>query len=412
MSDTAEPTERIGQLRELAAEDPAAVSVEKLVELVTPADSEGRREIAAALDDKVVADPSVAPAVIESVEPLLEHETNDVRTVAATVLEQLAARHPERAAPATDLLAELGHDDSPFARRHALWALAHISEADPERVAPVVPSLRVAADEPAYFEHEHVITMLRNVAQTDPGAVTAHVPALLELLENIDRLDDQSEAAQAPGQGMSATADDFKDPIDGPLTAAELLATVAEAEPAHLLPYVDELTALFDEVHREPVRRSVVTALSGLADYDPDATAVAVPSLADQLGSPGDALRVHAAQALGFLAETVPGEVAEAVTPSVAELEPLLREGTPQVQATVAGLLSYVAEEDPAAVDPVIDALIDCLDAEDLLVRTSAALALGYAGGEKSQAALAELLQDDDLEPELRDAVGRFDLDD
>lgn len=405
MSDEDDSTERISILRDRVDEDPDAVSVGEVVRLVEPADVAERRQLVAILDRKVAAAPTSVTDVLEAIEPFFDHENDDVRTVAATTVELLAGRYPERVTGTVDHLSALIHDDNPFARRHAVWALAHLSGHDPELVAPFVPELRPADDEPPYFEREHVVTILRNVVAEQPDEVVPLVPALLEVLESADRTSDgRTEGVHTPGSGGLVDQDQFKDPIDVPLVAAELVADVADTAPADLEPYVGDLIAIVEDAGRRTVRRNVVNALASLARENPAAVEPAVPGLAARLQARDVELRVHAARALALVAAVDPAAVTDAVESTVADLEPLLREGTPPVQGAVAGLLSYVAEADPATVDPVVDPLIACLDAEEVFVRGSAAIALGHAGGEDAKAALADLL-DADLDPELRETV-------
>lgn len=412
MSDTEELAEELERLRVRIEEDPDAVSVAELVQRIEPADVSERREIVTLLDRKITADPSIAATLLDTVEWLFDHENNDIRTVAATIVEQLAGRYPKRAAPAVEHLSTLLHDEYPFARRHAVWALAHISEPAPDLVAPLVPDLRPAEDEPVYFEQEHIIILLRNVANTDLDAITPLIPALLEALESVDgTAETTTEGVHSPGMEEQFDTDQFQDSIDVSLTAAELVAETGESAPDELIPYVEDLIAVHEAVSRETVRRELVRGFAALAREDPAAVEPTIPVLATALGARDVALQSHAARALGLLAAVAPEAVANAAGPRVDELEPLLREGTPPVQAAVAGLLSYVTEEDPVAVEPVVEALIASLGTEDRIVRASAAIALGYAGGADARSALVDLLDEDldsDLRVTIRDAVDRI----
>lgn len=408
-----DPAEQIESLRTRVEADPDDVDVEDVVRLVEPADVGERRRLVEIVDRKIAADPSAATELVAAVEPFFDHETDDVRTVAATIVEQVAGRYPERATPAVDHLADLVHDDYPFARRHAVWALAHVSDHEPDLVAPLVPEFRPGDDEPPYFEREHVVTILRNVATTDVEAITPLLPALLEVLESADDITGESpEDVRSPGMDGPVDQDRFKDPIDVPLAAAELVADVARAAPGELEPSVDELIGILESVDRRTVRREIADALGNLAEADPAVVEPAIPALGAQLDSRNAALQAQAARALGLAAETAPGAVSETTEGRVADLAPLLVEGTPPVQGSVAGLLSYVAEADPSIVEPALDELLSALDSETMFVRASASIALGYAGGEAARAALSDLL-DDDLEPELsetvREAIDRID---
>lgn len=405
MAGSDDPTDRIQTLQERVEGDPDVVSVGEVVKLVEQADVAERRQLVAILDRKVAAAPSSVPDILEAIEPFFDHENDDVRTVAATTVERLAGRHPERVTDAVNPLSELIHDDYPFARRHAIWALAHLSDHDPELVAPRVPELRPANDEPPYFEPEHVVTILRNVAATDPGAIVPLLPALLEVIENADgSAGTRADGVHSPQMDVPLDQDQFKEPIDAPLVAAELMADVGETAPDDLRPFVDNLSAVLENVDRRTVRREVVTALANLAEQDPAAVEPAIPALAAQLDARDVALRGRAARTLGLVAAVEPAAVTDAVESRLTDFEPLLREGTPSVQGAVAGLLSYIAEEDSAAVEPVVDPLIACLDTEEVFVRGSAAIALGYAGGQEAKAPLADLL-DEDLDPALRETI-------
>ncbi|WP_276256050.1 HEAT repeat domain-containing protein [Halomontanus rarus] len=397
--------DRIEIIRERVEGNPDAATVEDVVTLIEHVDASERRRLVEVLDRKLAADPSTVPDLLRAVDSLFDHEIDDVRTVAATIVERISGRYPDRATPAIDRLAELVHDDSPFARHHAVWALAHISDREPALVAPLVPTLRPADDEPPYFEHEHVVTILENVSTTDLDAITPLIPALLELLEGADEFSGDSVGG-VPSSGTSGTIDQdqFKEPIDAPLVAAELVADIGRTEPHELKPFVDDLIEVLETVSRRPVRREVVDALGGIAETDPEGVEPAIPALATALDATDVALQVRAAQALGFLAPTAPTSVTAAVEERVEPLAPILREGTPPARGSVAGLFSYVAEENPAAIAPAIDALIAALDTDAVYVRASAAIALGYAGGADARGALVTLL-DDDLEPEIREPV-------
>ena len=368
MSDTDSTTDRIDRLRDRVEADAGSVSFDELTAAIEDASAGDRRRIVEVIDRKLVSDPETADRLADAVVPYLAYDDDDLRTVAATVLERLAGRHPEAVTPAVDDLAGLLHDEYPFARRHAVWALAHVSGHAPERVAPLVPDLRPEEGESAYFEQEHLLTLLENVAAVDPNAVVPLTDALVEALEAaVDGDDDLGDGVYSPGMAGPLDDDQFKDPIDTERVAAELVATVGEEAPAALVPHVDDLVGVLELGHRTSVRRNVAAALASVAETDPAAVESAVPALAAELGAEEVPLRTYAARTLGLVAADAPERVTEAVTPHVTDLEPLLREGTPPVRAAAAGLLSYVGEEDPAAVEPVVDALVAALDEDDVV---------------------------------------------
>jgi len=409
MADSDGSTDRIEALRTRVEADPAAVSYDELVTAIERASVGDRRRLVPVFDSKLDAEPASADSLLEAVRPLLAREDDDLRTVAATILERLAGRSPEAVVPAVDDLADLLRDEYPFARRHAVWALAHVSREAPETVAPLVPELRPAEGESAYFERDHLLTLLDNVAAVDPDAVVPLTDALVEALESGG--DDQDEDIYSPGMQGPLDNDQFKEPIDAERTAAELVATVGETAPAELVGHADALVGVLESAHRTSVRRNVVAALGSVAEVDPEPVEPAIPALAAELDAEEVPLRTYAARTLGLLAAEAPTRVSEAVAPRVGDLEPLLREGTPPVRAAAAGLLSYVGEHEPEAVAPVVDALTAALDEDDTIARVSAAVALGYTGGEDAKAALCDLLEED-LDPEFRatveDAVERI----
>ncbi|WP_114579278.1 HEAT repeat domain-containing protein [Saliphagus sp. LR7] len=402
MTDTNEPDD--GQ--QLEEDDLETVRIEEIVPLIEQADVAERRQLVDVLDRKVEADPSLASVLLNTIDPLFAHENDDVRTVAATIVESVASRHPERAKPAVDQLTSLLHKESPFARRHAVWALAYMSEHDPEHIAPVASDLQPASDEPPYFEYDHIIVLLRNVAEVDPNAIVPSLPALLEVLKHADKLSESStDGTYSPTMDGPGTRSRSGITIDAPLVAAELVADSTREIPAEIYPYTEDLIEILETVDRRTVCRELVNALAALAETDPSRIEPAIPVLADMLDSSDVPLRSRATRALGLVAGTAPEAVTSAVAAEITDLAPLLQEGTPPVQGSAAGLLSYVAEEDSDAVEPVIDPLIGCLDTKEMFVRASAVIALGYAGGETAKQALSELLDEDGLEPELRETT-------
>lgn len=403
MTDETDPDD---DRRRLEGDDLNTVRIEEVVPLIERVDVGERRQLVDVLDRKVDDDPSLVSVLLNAIDPLFDHENDDVRTVAATIVELVASRHPERTKPAIDRLASLLHEESPFVRRHAVWALAHISEHDPDRVAPVASDLRPTSTEPPYFEYDHVVVVLRNVAEVDRSAIVPSLPALFEVLEHADELSEHSTAdTYSPAMESPGDLDQSGIAIDAPLVAAEVVAGGAQENPADIEPYTEDLISILETVDRRTVSRELVSALAALAETDPSRLEPAIPILAGLLDSPDVPLRSQATRALGLIAETAPEAVTSAVASEIPDIAPLLREGTPPVQGSAAGLLAYVAEENPEAIEPVTDALIGCLDTEEVFVRASAVIALGYAGGEAAKRALSELLDEDRLEPELRETT-------
>ena len=406
MDDSPDSRAAVQRLRETVADDPEAVTVDELFDVVEEAGPEDRYHLAQILDEKIVADPAVADEAVERVESLFASDVNRDRRFAAIVVEQVAGREPRRATAAVDHLADGLRSDDPFVRRHAVWALAHLSDYDPGLVAPLVPDLEPDEDQPPYFEHEHVLLVLRNVARDDPEAVTPMLHSLFDVLANADSFvgkEDPSEPDQ--GHDLLMWLDGFKEGIEPGMTAAELLVDVSEATPKAVAGHVGEAVAVLESVDRVTVRRDVVEALATLATTRPSALRPAIPALAAQLDANDAVLQARAARALGLAFEAAPADVVEATAGSLAGLEPLLRDGTPSVRVAVASLYSCVAETDPDRVRPFEDTLIACLDADENTVIASVAITLGEFGSAEARRALEALLERD-LEPTVEGTVG------
>jgi HEAT repeat protein len=405
MNDRADLRATVQQVVDTAADDPDAVTVGKISDLVESAGIEDRYRLARALDHKVAADPSVADETIERVVSLYDSDVTDDQRFATIVIESVAGREPERAVPAIDALADALRSEDPYVRRHAVWALAHLSDHDPELVVPLVPDLDPDDDQSPYLEHEHVILVLRNVAREDFTATVPMLHSLFDLLENADafvgseRFDEQSQY-----DDQLLWLDQFKESVEPGTVAAGLLVELSEAAPEAVADYVTDAATVLESVERVTVRRDVVEALATLATTYPSAVRPAIPALAAQLEASDAVLQARAARALGLAFEASPDEVVEATAGSLAGLEPLLRDGSPSVRVAVASLYSCVAEADPERVRPFEDALVACLDAEENTVVASAAIALGHIGSAEAKRALEALLERD-LEPAVEGTV-------
>lgn len=405
MSERQDSRAAVRQICETAADDPMTITVSEIFDAVEDAGADDQYHLARALDNKIAADPSAADEAIERVESMFDSDANSDQRFATIVVEQVAGRDPERAAPAVESLASGLRGEDPFVRRHAAWALAHLSEHDPELVAPLVPSLEPGEGQPPYFEHEHVLLVLRNVARKDPAAVTPMLSSLFDVLVKADTFVG-TDGPHDPQQGHDPLMwlDRFKEGIEPGMTAAEILVDVSEAAPDSVADHVEDATEVLESVDRVTVRREVVEALATLALDRPAAVRSTVPTLATQLEAGDAVLQARAARALGLAFDAAPADVVEATTGSLAALEPLLREGSPNVRVAVASLYSCLAEENPGAIQPFEGPLLACLDADEEAVVASAAIALGYLGTDDAERGLEALLERD-LEPTVEAAV-------
>ena len=106
MDDSPDSRAAVQRLRETVADDPEAVTVDELFDVVEEAGQEDRYHLAQILDEKIVADPAVADEAVERVESLFASDANRDRRFAAIVVEQVAGREPRRATAAVDHLAD------------------------------------------------------------------------------------------------------------------------------------------------------------------------------------------------------------------------------------------------------------------------------------------------------------------
>lgn len=266
-----------------------------------------------------------------------------------------------------------------------------------------VPTEDLAALDPETLSAAEVpVEQVRAGLASEDNQVRTHAAQVVAALAA-----DDAAAARPLVPDLAAALGDERTVVNRECAAA--LAAVAEASPADARPAVDPLVAVLDDdvpvvrlyaagavrpvaaAHPEWFAPHVERLLALMAASPTDPTAghgegpTDDPHLRERVAQVGAeerrrqlAARTIVANVVLAVAQTDP----EALTPHVDALVDLVRDAEGAVLAAAAGALAAVAETDPDAVVAAgaVDPLRDCLTVPDRDVLVHAVTALGYVG--------------------------------
>ncbi|GAB3025035.1 HEAT repeat domain-containing protein [Natronobiforma cellulositropha] len=185
--------------------------------------------------------------------------------------------------------------------------------------------------------------------------------------------------------------------------ADTLLSTVAEREPAALVPKIDEFVATAGRDDYDDLRSRILETATLVAETHAEECEAAIEPAADVVATTENAkIRTKATYLLAMVAEAHLETVAETVEPHLETLFEMLESVYSDEQNAAISLLSYVAEVRPEEVDAARDQIVTLLDHHIEGVRGSAIWTLEYIGDESVVADLDAVAESDPNE-DIRD---------
>ncbi|MFU8868942.1 HEAT repeat domain-containing protein [Natronococcus sp.] len=364
-------TDRARRLRDAAVADPEGVALEDAVELLVLGDPETRRLAMACLEDTLEARPGASAAAVTAFERLLE-------------------------------------DDDPHVRRRAALSAGAAIENGAEPFAPLVPTLEPIAADPAEPGRDAAVRALSALALECPDAMTDAVDPLLDACHARIVSDTASHETDRPRDdgAPSAVGPERDRRTATRVQATAALTRIAAERPGAAVDRVERVAALLEDDHHL-VRAGACEVLESLAEWDPAAVEPFVPALVDRLESDTDhPVPWRAADALNAVGEEYPVRVGEELRDALRKLAAFLDRRDPGIRGIGVGLLAYVAQADPEAVEDTVPRVRELLEDDHAPVRANAALTLGLADREEAVDAL-ESLAADDPDGAVRDAAAR-----
>lgn len=373
-------------------------------------DSDPQRQAASmALAAVAAHSPSLLTGYLDRVTPLLDDDDPQVRGMAVKAISDLAAEEPERVVPLLEDLRPLLEVEYHVTRNNTLVVVESLAAHDPESVVDAVPELRTVMTSEGPLEQSvtRALRICYRIARVRPEAVTDAVPALTTVLESQpssdhdDRnvLENLNEVATKELEEMAVERASAR------RVAAQLLFLLASERPADLAAYVPSLIAWIDD--EDPtVRRTTAGALRSVASEDPEALLGWIDPLVEAIDSVEDeSCLASLVQTLSLTTAAAPERVAPSLTDSVDAVSSLHTHEDSAVRAAAVGLLAYIAEVSPTAVDSAISALDTRLEDEDPSVRGQALWAFRFLP-EAAPSTRIERMAVEDPDPEIRDLAG------
>lgn len=268
------------------------------------------------------------------------------------------------------VLAALDSTD-PAEQRAAVEIIRDALEDQPQACLPAVPKLRALLEHSPLDCHETIAHCLAELATASTGDVVPSVPELVAYVAAHPRRPASDELLRC-------------------------IATVADDRPGAVADHADQLeNAIAERSAPDPV---AIRLVANVAAAEPAAVAPLAPALTESLLAAPEMGGAAALSALGRIAH------AETTLPTLAFVEPaadLADHEDDSLRRNAVGCLADVARNQPSAVVPVTDALVDAIEHPDAETRANAAVALARvaAGADVDLApardALIDLLGDD-----------------
>lgn len=400
----------LAALRRRIAEAPADVAAAEVLEHLDTLDRDRCEDVIEPLVTLLAASPDETDASVTSLESRLTDDRVEIRFGAAIAIQRLAEDDAEVVASVAPSLVDALDDDYPSIRRDAATALLTIARDCPAAVEPVVPKLapHFQADRPAVADA--VLEIVLEVVQERPEAVRDIVTELLALVtsESGDLSATDVEAlAEGPGREQILEKE-RRARLRAHVRrrrAAAILVGLAVQDPDAVEPHFSVVLDAYDAVEKEAIRSDLLDVIGSVAERTPAAATAAIELLAREVGGSGSvAVRAKAAWILGILADEFPAEVAADIVPQIHAVVELLEGDDARTRGAAIGLLSYVAEENPVAVEPVRNQVQSLLTDEDESVRGNAVWTLHFIGPRESHEQLSELAKNDSS-PAVREAA-------
>lgn len=380
-------------------------------------------EIIGTLDDDAVDQQTVARALlalcesdqnapalaVSELESRLDADETVATSKATYLLGVVATEYPRDARAVASSLIEL-IQNATVVTPNAFRALAAIATAEPSVAVDAVSAIRPhLTDEPLPIRGS-ALAIVDTAADADPEAVESIVPVLMDVVTEESSPPSSPARTAVPWHVQSQLKGEAIDAETVRQYAMSALHTVAEHDCRAV---TSELPALGPVVNSESVanpylREQVLDLLWTVARNDADAVVPLVDALTAVVDDSEELLelRAKAARTLALLADSRFDTVTATATSTIPSLGDLLEADDPRVCAAAAGLLSYLAEQDPVAARSETPRLVSLLDGERHL-RASAVWALEPIDTAEASDALKRVVETDPS-PELRALAADF----
>lgn len=336
---------------------------------------------------------------IPSLTPYLTDEDPTVRYNALRVAMELVPEREELLRDAPAMIALLD-DDSDHVADTALDAMSVLVRQDATAVRDATDEVAVFLDSKRSEIRKRAVRYLTILVQERPADA---IPVLDRLVAMI------GETYEMP----EFDTDDWRTPMAHTQTrqdvvshgheerarymtirelVAEVLLVLARECPDSVLSYGDTLREYLS--HSDPhVRRQTLRVFTALAEHRPSAAVdVSEEAMACVDADKPDDLSAVAILLLGMVVSEAPSQLFPELLARVDRLGAFLDHDDPHVRGTALGLLSHVADRDPAAAGPVAADVIELLDDGHSFVRGNAVWTLRYLATDEAASALRDRL--------------------
>ncbi|GAB3025028.1 HEAT repeat domain-containing protein [Natronobiforma cellulositropha] len=289
-------------------------------------------------------------------------------------------------------------EDDPSIQQGAIYTLHRLERLEPEHVTTYSESIE-ASDEDVT---PGVIDVFYAISEDEPELVAPATPSLVDFLltehtlkddeVEIDDDDERAETKRAIVEHESREALQFH--LERRYKAVTALKHISGTSGDAILPVADDLVEVGKRDLR--VRNNVLEILTALAEDYPDECTEAIDLSVAVLATTTDPkLRTNAVFLLAMIADAHLERVADAVDPHHETLFEMLDSEHKLEQNAAVGLLSYVAEFDPSAVEPATETLIDLLEHPLESIRGNAIWTLEYVGDEAAAGPIETVAEED-----------------
>ncbi|MFB6074994.1 MAG: HEAT repeat domain-containing protein [Haloarculaceae archaeon] len=260
----------------------------------------------------------VTPGTVDydAVRAGFHHEEGLVKNRAADVTTALAEADIDAVDPLLeDVIAAL-EDDNVNVVKKATAVLSVVAEEDPDRLEDAVGPLVRTLDHDLPLIQTFAVRALRPIAMEHPEWFGPHVGELADRVEEgrhhmVDAED--PDVDQEVRQTLSKiNASEGRKQLIAYSVAANLIVEVAEVDPDAVLPHVDHLVEMLDDV--TPVAAGTIAeALGRIARDDPEAVAHAVDPLTEWVDYADEAIAGRVIRALGYIGDPAAAPAIRAV---------------------------------------------------------------------------------------------------
>lgn len=373
------------QLRDRAERDPATVEVKEIISTLTRESKSEQEATLTALKIVTKADVAAAKEAVDQLQRKLSCDQLLVRRRAAYGLGVIAHTQPEIVKDAIPALRESIEDQSKLVSSAALRTIARIGEAESSAVRDILPEMSKFLQDDALIVQESALKVVAIAAEEDPQTVATMVPTILNRFttgqERHIASESFSQRRDMPRQLRRKSRDAKQADVRVQIQMAAVLATAAENAPDEFVKHLPLIVQQLAQESNQTIQRALIDVIGFIAEANPDAGSPAIPVLSRILKETDDTtVRAKTAWALAAIAAESPMQVTQAVSHHTNAFETLLTANSPQAIGAGVGLLSYVAEKEPAAIKSHLEKIRNLVETEESYIRGSCVWIIGYAG--------------------------------